>query len=553
MSSIDLTNELTVFVITTDRSVNYNDCIEALKSQNSIFNIVVIRNFYPMSRAFQKMIDNCKTPYYIQVDDDMIMYPNSIETMYNAIINSDKKEAMICFKLKDIHLDFIIDGVKIYKHKIFKNFPYNLSCLSCEVEQTNRMKSRGYKFITKEIVLGDHSPKWTDDNIFERYYNLMEKYKKYEYSWLANIPNKLLRILQKNPSKKNLYALLGAYTSIIKKDIDNEEKSYVDGKKDEFIKIKTFMNERPKKLNIVKIIDQWGWAYYYIGIEQQRYTKHNIILQKYNEVTVNLDNIDVMYFHGPDMHPKTTDVLIQNCRDRGIPIVGGYGGMVNSTYPYADVIATISPETYDFAKKNYKKPIVFLPESIDTNYFSSDVIFDKKRFNVGYAGSTVPLKRIHLFSRLDFPVIKKCDWGSKFWTKKTQDHMKEFYKSIDVLILLSNTECMPRVILEAMSMGLPVIATNVGCISMLLGKEWIVDVNPEEKVVKQVNERLNYLFKNHRKRKEVGIRNRNYVEENFSWKKTQPIWDDFFEKVYKCKKDELVNFLNYMNNFLKDE
>lgn len=544
----DLSKEVTVFVITTSRSCNYDECIEALKHQTVKVDIIVIKDFHPMSKAFQKMIDRCMTPYYVQVDDDMILYPNAIETMYEEIIKTDKKTSMISFWLNDVHLKFHIHGVKIYKHNVFKKYPYNFECLSCEVEQTSRMERDGYKVLLNESqALGDHSPRWTNDGIFERYFNLMEKYKKFEYGWMKNLPNRLWEIFKINPSKQNLYAILGAYTSIIKEGIENKEKDYTEGKKQEFSKAKIYFENKDQKLNVVKLIDQWGWSYYYIGIEQQRYSKHNIILQKFD--AANLDNVDVLYLHGPDMCPAVTDDLIKTCRIKGISIIGGYGGLVGATYPDADVIATISPQTYDFGKKNYTQPVVFLPESIDTEYFKSDIPFDKNRFNVGYAGSPIPLKRIYLFDKLKFPVIKKCEWGKQFWVAKNQEHMKNFYQGIDVLILLSTTECMPRVVLEAMAMGLPVVATNVGSLSFVLDKEWIVDRMPDDEVVRQTNEKLTYLMKHPNKRREVGERNREYVEKYFSWKVTQPLWDDFFEKVYLGNKQALINFPNYMDNF----
>ena len=238
----DLSNKVSIFVITTSKSSNYNDCIKALQDQNVHINILVIKDFHPMPVAFQRMIDKCNTPYYIQVDDDMILYPNAIETMYDQIIKSPDDISMIAFMLKDIHLNFNICGIKIYKHLIFKKYPYNLSCLSCEVEQTNRMKQDGYTYKTIEQVVGNHSPKWSDEGIFERYYNLMEKYKEFGYEWIKNIPLKLVDILKSNPSKQNLYAILGAYTSIIKDGIDNNEKDFTQNKK-EFDKIKSFIEE----------------------------------------------------------------------------------------------------------------------------------------------------------------------------------------------------------------------------------------------------------------------------------------------------------------------
>jgi len=99
------------------------------------------------------------------------------------------------------------------------------------------------------------------------------------------------------------------------------------------------------------------------------------------------------------------------------------------------------------------------------------------------------------------------------------------------------------------SMGLPVIATDVGCIRMLLDKDYIVPINPDEEVIKQTNEKLNYLLKNPKERERIGKRNRDHIENFFSWKKTQPIWDSFFYAVYCGNRQDLERFPNYMDNF----
>ena len=238
---LDLSKEVTIFVITTDKSCNYDECIKALKAQNVFFNIIIIKNYHPMSNAFQQMINKCETAYYIQVDEDMILYPNAIETMYNEIIKTPNNISIVAFMLKDIHLNFPICGVKIYKHSTLKKYPYNLTCLSCEVEQIDRMKIDGYTFYTSTQIVGDHSPDWTNVSIFERYFNIMEKYKKFKYDWMKDIPNKLWEILKDNTTKQNLFALLGAYTSIIKSDTEQSEKDYTQEERPELVKLKSLI------------------------------------------------------------------------------------------------------------------------------------------------------------------------------------------------------------------------------------------------------------------------------------------------------------------------
>jgi len=230
----DLSHKLTVFVISCGNNPNYDDCINALTHQTIRAKISIIKNYHPMSLAFQQMLERCQSQYYIELDEDMILKKDALERMYNAIEESEDKTAMIAFRLHDTHLNFNLFGVKIYKYDIFKKYPYNLECLSCEVEQLDRIKADGYEYSTLEPVMGEHSPHWTNEGIFERYFNLMEKFKEFGYVWLENLPSKLVHKITENPTEQNIHALLGAYTSIIKTGISKDEKDFTQSKSREY-------------------------------------------------------------------------------------------------------------------------------------------------------------------------------------------------------------------------------------------------------------------------------------------------------------------------------
>jgi len=222
---IDLSHELTVFLITTSGEPNFNDALSALESQTVKFKLEIIKDYSPLSKAFQEMLNRCTTPYYIECDSDMVLYSDTVEKMYNAIKQADEKRPFVCYRLKDVHLDFPLFGIKIYRTADFKKYPYNLEHPSCEVEQLDRMKLDGYIFDSlKDDIVGLHSPHWTESGIFERYYNLMEKFKLYHYVWLEKLPAKLFDIFQKNPTELNFYAIAGALKSIYSTDVMNEEK-----------------------------------------------------------------------------------------------------------------------------------------------------------------------------------------------------------------------------------------------------------------------------------------------------------------------------------------
>ena len=220
-------DEVTVFVVSFGDNPNFQSCIRAINDQSMKTKVEIIKNFAPLSRAFQEMLNRANTPYFVECDEDMVLKPNAIETLYNYIKSSDPKTSMVCCSLHDVHYDYDIVGIKIYKTDIFKKYPFNLKTISCEVEQLERMKKDGYSIVIKNEVVGLHSPFWTDELIFERYYDLNEKYKLYGYSWLENLPYNLLRKLYSHPTPNNFYAMMGAICSMSSQEIRNREKNFV--------------------------------------------------------------------------------------------------------------------------------------------------------------------------------------------------------------------------------------------------------------------------------------------------------------------------------------
>ena len=236
-----MNNEVTTFVISSGNNPNFKYCIEALDKQTMKTKIEIIKNYAPMPLAFQEMLTRCQTQYYVECDEDMILKENAIELLYNAIKSSDQKTAMVCYNLHDVHYDYDIVGIKIYKTEIFKKYPYNLNIISCEMEQLERMKKDGYKILIKDDVVGLHSPYWTNELIFERYFDLNEKYKLYGYSWLENLPHNLLQKLYSHPTTNNFYGAMGAILSMSSEEARNREKNFV-VKNKEYLKMKSLVS-----------------------------------------------------------------------------------------------------------------------------------------------------------------------------------------------------------------------------------------------------------------------------------------------------------------------
>jgi len=232
---IDLREELTVFVITTG-GADYPLCIEALNNQeHCLFQLQVIRNVAPMDAAFQQMNERCNTPYFIQVDEDMILDTDAVFKLYSSISNAPADVAIYWLSLLDTDLGYPIVGVKAYRHDIIKNFPWQESH-SCEMDQLFRLKQKGYRSIgiwrgtLGSHIVGKHGQNWTAESIFSRYRRLAQKTNRdsaHMGSWLE-WPRLFLDRLIAIPNMHHLYAFMGWIVGLSDAGIDATEMDFRD-------------------------------------------------------------------------------------------------------------------------------------------------------------------------------------------------------------------------------------------------------------------------------------------------------------------------------------
>ena len=310
------------------------------------------------------------------------------------------------------------------------------------------------------------------------------------------------------------------------------------------------------KKKILKVIDQYGWAYHFIAQAQQKFSTHQIDYITLADLKIEtIKDYDILYFSSPGMWESKIKNLIIECRTKYplLKIIGAYAGENKYMYPDVDLVVSISVKYLPILKKKYPdKLVIFLPECTDTNFFKPEKA-NNHSFIVGWAGRPHPIKRLHLLDKLDFEIKKQAEYGDKYFIKdRILDPMRDFYKSISCLVLSSSSECMPGVVLEAMACGLPVVSTDVGSIRLLLDNEWIVPVNPEEIVVEEMNKKLKLLAENSELRKQVGERNRKWIETYFDWKVNQPLWDEVFDNIYywNNNQDKIIELVQeYYNTF----
>ncbi|MBK8465888.1 MAG: glycosyltransferase [Chloracidobacterium sp.] len=102
--------------------------------------------------------------------------------------------------------------------------------------------------------------------------------------------------------------------------------------------------------------------------------------------------------------------------------------------------------------------------------------------------------------------------GVKFAGETSE--MSELYLSSDILVLTSDHEGTPNVILEAMAYGLPVVATTVGGVPGILNDRCGILVEPTN--IEELVAAASKLIANRKLRLEMGIQGKEYVRKNHS-------------------------------------
>ena len=217
---LDLTEEVTVFLLTVGDEINLRECLDGLRSQTVTFQLEIVNHVAPLWRALQQMIERCKTPLFIEVDEDMILLPHAVESLFNQIAMAPTDVALVCGSLWDCYMEYPIHGIKIYKHNIAKQFAFENNS-SSDWMQFRHMKEAGYNWIlasleARSFCLGEHGKHYTPESIFRRWRGLMQKHRRYNnMPWVQPWPKRIVSRFVERKHELDLYALCGIVAGLV--------------------------------------------------------------------------------------------------------------------------------------------------------------------------------------------------------------------------------------------------------------------------------------------------------------------------------------------------
>ena len=219
---VDLTDAVTVFV-TTVGAPTFDACLARLAAQDCRFRLRVIDRVAPMSAAFQRMLDDCETPYFVQVDEDMLLDPHAVRILYERLLSLPPRTAIFIAGLFDVHLQRCIIGVKIYRHEIVRRYAFS-SADNFETDQVRRLEADDYAVerVAADIApvpgetLGLHGTDWTAPMIYERYAKLeRRRLATGRMQWFVPYAAEFLARFQREPSEENFFALMGVIAGVL--------------------------------------------------------------------------------------------------------------------------------------------------------------------------------------------------------------------------------------------------------------------------------------------------------------------------------------------------
>jgi hypothetical protein len=214
----DLRDSVTVFVSTVGYPT-FDACLRHLRDQDCDFRLRIMDHVAPLSAALQRMTDECITPYYVQVDEDMLLYPHAVRTLHERIAHTDRRVAQFVAALYDVHLERAIYGLKIFRREIVRRYRLR-DVRRSEWDLVCRWRRDGYVDLRvpldgatrhSETTLGLHGTYWTPRAAYLRFsvLELKRRAGTRPLEWVRDSAGMLLRRFLETGSEADFYALMG--------------------------------------------------------------------------------------------------------------------------------------------------------------------------------------------------------------------------------------------------------------------------------------------------------------------------------------------------------
>ncbi len=190
----------------------------------------------------------------------------------------------------------------------------------------------------------------------------------------------------------------------------------------------------------------------------------------------------------------------------------------------------VETEKFKFRQRKPLRPVFLSNRNFEAHYQVADVLrafpLIKEKFSeaqlivTGSGSEEFELKKLAVELKL-----KNVEFAGRVAPEK----MPEFYEKADIYLNASVVDNMPLSIIEAYSVGLPVISTNAGGIPYILENE-TTGLLVETKDYKSLAQSAIRLLEDQNLAQKI-IENARSYGENFTWQKVRAKWVDVYAKL----------------------
>lgn len=174
------------FCLMTCGEETEQECLQAIQSFRNDITFIEVRNVRPQVKALNQMIQQATTPYLVPLDADIILNPDALNRLQQAIVNFsyDASWHTILFPLFDTLTEQRILALKLFRTEIIKKNPFR-DVPTPDVEHYQRLKELGYKCIDyylPTIPIGNHvvrGPKFS----YHKYRDVYQTLRTYDREW----------------------------------------------------------------------------------------------------------------------------------------------------------------------------------------------------------------------------------------------------------------------------------------------------------------------------------------------------------------------------------
>lgn len=207
---------VTAAILTVGAST-FEQCRQALEGRPCI--VEVIASVSPFAAAMNEAVRRCATELLVQVDEDMILYPDAIERLVALMDAQPPDVCMAAAPLYDEDLEMPIYGIKIYRTELIRPIPFehhvDIDLHDRRVWERHGLTWRRSKR-TVENCVGRHGTFYTPEQAFARWRGIWQRHRRTNKApWIEPWLRRLGERYRKSGSKRDLYAMLGAYLGAI--------------------------------------------------------------------------------------------------------------------------------------------------------------------------------------------------------------------------------------------------------------------------------------------------------------------------------------------------